>query len=162
MWDKIKAYGKAILRVATDIDTTYEFAQTKTEQKHDLNNTYNRELLTYAKNIRNESNDEKNWDHMHPLNANEAMEKAEKHLNDDINRYMMSDDVNQRNFGYQMKMDHLNDLYNGAKSQEERKKVMECIDGTNKYQQQFVSNNQIDSKIQELQRQIEQLQKLKH
>lgn len=145
MWEKIKIYGKAVLGIATDCDTSYQFAQQKTEEHHDLNNTYNKELLSYAKNIRTESNDEKNWDQTHPLNAQEAIQEAEKCLNADIERYMNSDDIEQRAFGYQMKMDHYDDLYRSARTQEEKDMITKARELENiKVQQreQQIQNNQ--------------------
>lgn len=128
MWETLKKYTKIILGVAVDADTNIEFAQKKMEERADLNNDYNKEHLAYAKNIRAESNDSKNWDHMRPLNANEAINEAEKALQNDIDRYMMSDDIEQRAFGYKLKMDHYNDLYNAARSQEEKDKIQKVMD----------------------------------
>lgn len=185
MWEKIKTYGNAMLHMATDFNTVFEFAEKKNEEHHDLNNTYNKELLEYTKNIRSESNDEKNWDHTRPLNAQEAMEEAEKCLNADIERYMNSDDIKQRAFGYKMKMDHYDDLLRSARTEEERNMINEAKNledmkvrkkeeqiqnsykspqnnkPIEKKEKNDMTNDQIDSQIKALQDQITQLQKLK-
>lgn len=128
MWDKIKRYGKVVKDIILVGDNHYEFAQERVVKGHDLQNHYNQELIRYADEIRLETNDSKNWSKdTRPLDAKESISAAEATLQKDIRRHMESDESRERSYGYQMLMEHYDDLLRGARSNKEKRAIEDAM-----------------------------------
>ena len=182
MWDTIKRYGRIAKEVLLVGDNHYEFAQERVAKGHNLQNHYNQELIRYADDIRLETNDSKNWSKdTRPLDAKESISAAEATLQKDIRRHMESDESSERRYGYQMLMEHYDDLLQGARSKEEKRAIEDAMrlesqrmnqmekmknspgaDKAKQPQDQLTPTNDNDAirrQIEDYQRRIEELQR---